>query len=210
MNENNKNNEQHLPGARQVWDAAAETFDDQPDHGLRDPRVLAAWTRLLEDWLPPGRSNVLDAGCGTGSLSLVLAELGHQVSGIDISPAMIARARVKARAFGQRIDFQVMDAAAPQFPPAAFDALVCRHLLWALPDPLRVLQRWAELLKPGGRLLLVEGYWSTGAGLHAPQLLAALPPVLTLISMQNLSGQADLWGGPVSDERYALCAGVRG
>jgi len=65
---------------------AAETFDDQPDHGLRDPRVLAAWTGLLNDWLPAGKSNVLDAGCGTGSLSLVLAGLGHQVSGIDISP----------------------------------------------------------------------------------------------------------------------------
>ena len=209
MNENNKNDERNLEEARRVWNAAAETFDDQPDHGLRDPRVLSAWTGLLNDWLPAGKSSVLDAGCGTGSLSLVLAGLGHQVSGIDISPAMIARARAKARAFGQRIDFQVMDAAALQFPPASFDALVCRHMLWALPDPPRVLQRWADLLKPGGHMLIIEGFWSTGAGLHAPQILAALPPALTVISMQNLSDQTDLWGSPVSDERYAVSAGLR-
>lgn len=197
-----------LPGKEVVslWDAAADTFDDQPDHGLRDPRVLAAWTSLLGDWLPPGKSNVLDAGCGTGSLSLVLAGLGHQVCGIDLSPAMIARAQAKARAAGQQIDFQLMDAAAPYFPPASFDALVCRHLLWALPDPPRVLRRWADLLKPGGRMLIIEGFWSTGAGLHAPQLLAALPTAITLIAVQNLSDQADLWGRPVGDERYAVSA----
>ena len=195
--------------ARQIWDEAAATFDDQPDHGLRDPQVRAAWTGLLAAWLPPGTSGVLDVGCGTGSLSVVMAGLGYQVTGIDLSPAMIALAEEKAHAAGQQIAFQVVDAAAARFPAGSFDALVCRHLLWALPNTPQVLQRWAKLLKPQGRLILIEGYWNTGSGLHAPQLLAALPPALVPLSVENLASRPEFWGKPVSDERYALIAGVR-
>lgn len=193
---------------RQAWDAEAATFDDQPDHGLRDPAVLAAWTRLLKRSLPPrtGAETVLDIGCGTGSLSLVLAELGYQVTGIDLSPEMIARAQAKTAAMHNAVTFQVMDAAFPQLPPQQFDALVCRHLLWALPDIDQVLQRWLRLLKSGGRLLLVEGYWHTNAGLHSQQILDALPKTLRYVSVENLSDQPELWGSVVSDERYALTA----
>jgi len=193
---------------RQIWDEAAATFDDQPDHGLRDPHVRAAWTGLLANWLTAGTSSVLDVGCGTGSLSLVMAGLGYQVTGIDLSPAMIALAEEKAHAAELQITFQVMDAAAPRFPAGSFDALVCRHLLWTLPNPTQALQHWAELLKPEGRLILIEGYWNTGAGLHAPQLLAALPPALAPLSVENLASRPEFWGKPVSDERYALIAGM--
>ncbi len=199
----------HLLEPGQFWDEAAATFDDQPDHGLRDPHVRAAWTGLLANWLPAGTSAVLDVGCGTGSLSVAMARLRYQVTGIDLSPAMIALAEEKAYAAGQQIAFQVMDAAALRFPAETFDALVCRHLLWTLPNPPQVLQRWAKLLKPQGRLILIEGYWSTGAGLHAPQLLAALPPAFVPLSVENLASRPEFWGKPVSDERYALIAGMR-
>jgi hypothetical protein len=44
--------QQQLEESRQIWNAEAASFDDQPDHGLHDPRVLAAWTNLLKDTLP--------------------------------------------------------------------------------------------------------------------------------------------------------------
>ena len=102
-----------------------------------------------------------------------------------------------------------MNAAAPLFPPTSFNVLICRHLLWALPDPAQVLQRWANLLKPSGRMILIEGYWHTGAGLHAPQILSALPSSVEPLSVEALSDQPDLWGQPVSDERYAIIVGLR-
>ncbi len=151
--------------ARQYWDAAAASFDDEPDHGLRDPQVLQAWTELLRGWMPEDRADVLDAGCGTGSLSLVLAGLGHAVTGIDFSAAMIERAEAKAVDLANRPQFRLMDAATPDFPHASFDVVVSRHVLWALPEPERVLGRWIHLLRPGGRLILIEGFWSTGSGL---------------------------------------------
>ncbi len=195
-----------LPAPQPDWDRLAASFDDEPDHGLRDPAILAAWTKLFAAWLPAPRRTVLDAGCGTGSLSLLLAGLGHTVTGIDLSPAMVARAQAKALAAGLPVAFQVMNAAAPEFTPRHFDALVCRHVLWALPDWPQALGRWVALLKPGGRLILIEGCWSTGAGLHAAELLAALPPALVNVQPCDLSQSALYWGREISDERYAIVA----
>lgn len=190
------------------WDDAADSFDNEPDHGLRDPATLSAWTTLLRESLAPVSGAALDIGCGTGSLSVVLASLGYQVTGVDFSPAMIERAEAKARTLDYAIQFQMMDAANPQLPTQHFDALVCRHLLWTLPDPAQVLQRWVALLKPGGRLLLIEGLWHTGAGLHAEDVLRLLPTSLTNVMIQQLSDMTDLWGSTVTDERYTIRADV--
>ena len=198
--------ERRLNESRQTWDEAAAAFDNEPDHGLRDPGVRGAWTKLLKAWLPTTHATILDIGCGTGSLSVVLAELGYDVTGIDLSPAMISLATAKAVAAGYPITFQVMDAAFPQLPLQHFDALVCRHILWALPEPAQVLRRWIALLKPGGRLMLIEGYWNTGAGLHAREIIEALPTGLINILVQDLNDRPEFWGGAVQDERYAIVA----
>jgi 2-polyprenyl-3-methyl-5-hydroxy-6-metoxy-1,4-benzoquinol methylase len=204
MNNDRLEKDTRLQETRQYWDQAAATFDDEPDHGLRDPAILDAWTRLMQTWLPAAPSTILDVGCGTGSLSLVLAGLGHTVSGIDLSPAMLQHATAKAAARGLHVDFQVMDAARPDLDPLKFDVLVCRHLLWALPEPDQVLQRWANLLRPKGRMILVEGFWHTGAGLHASDVQKLLPAACRNSSTQNLSTHPELWGENVSDERYAI------
>ena len=198
--------EERLREAREYWDREAATVDEQPDHGLNDPVVLRAWTARLSQWLPQPRARVLDVGCGTGSLSVLLARLGHAVMGIDLSPAMIERARAKAAAKGLQATFRVMDASDPPLAPQRFDAIVCRHLLWALPQPAEGLRRWSGCLAPAGRLLLIEGYWATGTGLHVEEVLEALPPALTVEAVEDLTGNHDLWGADVTDERYAVIA----
>ena len=198
--------EKRLQASQQYWDEAAATFDHEPDHGLRDPLILEAWTALLKMWLPATSAAILDVGCGTGSLSVILAELGHKVTGVDLSPAMLALAKAKAAAQGLHIEFEVMDAAFPLFPQQQFDMLICRHLLWALPEPKLVLEKWRKLLKPKGRLTLIEGFWVTGAGLHSKELIEMLPASFSHVSLQNLSNQSTLWGQPVTDERYAILA----
>jgi hypothetical protein len=67
-----------------------------------------------------------------------------------------------------------------------------------------MLQRWAALLQPQGRLILIEGCWGTGVGLPAKELLAFLPASFTNPVIQNLSDNSNLWGKVVSDERYAI------
>lgn len=195
-----------LEHTREEWEQAAATFDQAPDHGLRDPQVRQAWVDLLRPYLPPSPANCLDIGCGTGSLSLLLAEAGQQVMGIDFAPAMVAQARQKAALAGQAITFQVMEASAPSLPAAHFGLILCRHLLWALPAPAQVLDHWVKLLQPAGRLLLIEGVWHTGSGLPAAAVVAALPPTMAIVTVVNLADQPALWGGPVQDERYLVVA----
>jgi 2-polyprenyl-3-methyl-5-hydroxy-6-metoxy-1,4-benzoquinol methylase len=197
-----------LKEAQQYWDNEAETFDAEPDHGLKDPMVWVAWTELLQGWQPAPPAKILDIGCGTGSLSLVLAKLGQQVTGIDLSPKMIAQARAKADKAGLLINFAVMGAAQPGFPKHSFNGIVCRHVLWMLPDIVDALQNWCDLLQPGARVLLVEGFWHTGGGLHAGELLAAIPSAWQNVTMEDLSARAEFWGKEVGDERYALTAEI--
>src|SRR5688572_22871799 len=203
---NTGNDKKRLQESRQYWDDLASSFDDEPDHGLRDSLVLEAWTELLKTWLPAANARILDIGCGTGSLSVILAGLGYTVTGIDLSPSMISLAKAKAAAHGVRIEFQVMDASNPQLQHQQFDVIICRHLLWALPDPDQVLQRWGKFLRPLGRLILIEGYWATGAGLHAEEITEMLPSSFINISVRNLSNDPGFWGGTVTDERYIIIA----
>lgn len=178
--------------AHHYWDNEADTFDQEPDHGLLDADVRAAWQELLEKSLPPPPAVILDVGCGTGSLSVLLAEAGYAVAGIDFSPAMISQAKAKAQHAGQSISFQVMDAASPSLLPQNYDVILCRHLLWALPEPARVLQNWAALLGENGRFLLIEGFWHTGGGLHAQQIIDALPASFSRIVVDDLSDKPAL------------------
>ncbi len=136
----------------------------------------------------------------------MISALGHRVLGPDLSPAMAFQARAKAKAAGVNLPVCVLEASAPPFAVRQFDAVVCRHLLWALPDPAQVLTRWAALLKPGGRLILIEGHWHTGAGLRSTETISFLPPSVKEASLYALSGQSALWGGAVTDERYAVVA----
>ena len=203
---NSENDEKRLHESQQYWDDLSSTFDNEPDHGLHDPLVREVWTELLKTWLPSASATILDIGCGTGSLSIVLAGLGHKVTGIDLSPSMISHAQAKAATHGLQIEFHVMDAAFPQLSYQQFDVIICRHLLWTLPDPGQVLQRWMEFLKPKGRLILIEGFWVTGAGLHAQEIIEILPASFINVSNQNLSDNPHFWGGRVTDERYVIIA----
>ncbi|MGY0022903.1 class I SAM-dependent methyltransferase [Streptomyces sp. YJ-C3] len=191
------------------WDAAAAAFDDEPDHGMRDPEVRAAWAARLADWLPEAPGEVLDLGCGTGTLSLLAAERGHRVTGVDFAPNMLERARRKLA--GHDAAFLLGDAASPPVPTGSYDVVLARHVLWALPDPAAALRHWATLLRPGGRLVLVEGVWGRldPTGIPATRLTGLVRDVAGDVRHEALSADARLWGAPVTDERYAVVATVR-
>ncbi|MFD9095157.1 class I SAM-dependent methyltransferase [Streptomyces collinus] len=195
-------------GADMDWDAAAAAFDDEPDHGLRAPEVRAAWAARLRSWLPADPCDVLDLGCGTGSLSLLAAGQGHRVTAVDSSPAMVALARAKLA--GQDAEVLRGEAAAPPVAEGRHDVVLVRHVLWTLPEPARVLRHWRTLLRPGGRFVLVEGVWGTlsPVGIPAARLAALLEPVARRVRVERLSDDPLLWGKTVDDERYAVVATV--
>lgn len=189
--------------AREAWDREAAEFDSEADHGLRDPAVRQAWDALMGRLLPEAPARVVDMGCGTGSLSVLLAERGYAVTGVDLSPKMLAVAQAKAQTAGVVVDFGLADATDPDLPTGSFDVVLSRHVIWALPDPGAAFRRWLRLLSPGGTVVMVEGRWSTGAGLTAAALRELVEKDASEVTVETLSDPR-LWGKRISDERYAL------
>src|ERR1700681_4460110 len=89
------------------WDRRAAHFDEDFGHSIATPAERAAWDRILDLVLPASPAlDALDAGCGTGCLSLELARRGHCVIGVDFAPAMLVAARGKAAAEGLTVRFE--------------------------------------------------------------------------------------------------------
>lgn len=139
---------------REFWDRDSETYDRSPSHALTDPVEAAAWRAALRRHLPEPGARVLEPGAGTGSVTLLLAELGYRVTALDLSEGMLAKARDKLAGY-EDVDFVIGPADRP--PPGPFDAVVERNMLWTNPDPVGSLVAWRDVTRPGGRLLVLEG-----------------------------------------------------
>jgi ubiquinone/menaquinone biosynthesis C-methylase UbiE len=185
----------------ELWDGQAATFDEAADHGLRDPAVREAWRALLLSVLPPAPARIADLGCGTGTLALLLGAEGYAVDGVDFAPEMIRRAREK-ESVGQ-VSFTEADADDPPLEPGTHDVVLCRHVLWAMQDPAATLRRWTDLLCSDGRLVLVEGRWSTGAGLSAARTVELVESTGREAELRMLP-EATYWGSEIDDERYLV------
>jgi ubiquinone/menaquinone biosynthesis C-methylase UbiE len=167
---------------RHWWDADADVYDEAAGHAMSDPVEAAAWRRALERTLPPPPGAVLDVGTGTASLALRAAELGFDVTGVDLSEGMLRVGREKAVTAGVAVD--LVHGAAEGPPPGPFDAVMERHVLWTIPRPVEALAAWRAVTRPGGRLVCFEGSW----GGEGP--FVALADRVTTVA-QRLRGLAD-------------------
>jgi len=104
---------------------------------------------------------VLDVGTGTGFIALLLAELGHQVTGVDFSAKMLEVARQKTAEFLKTLKILEGDVERLPFDDHSFDGVTARYILWTLPDPEKAIREWIRLLKPGGGLVIIDGLWET-------------------------------------------------
>jgi SAM-dependent methyltransferase len=132
-----------------------------------------------------------------------LVDNGYAVDGLDFSPAMIERAQAKV----PEARFVIGDAADPALEADCYDAILCRHVLWALPDPTKVIARWVRLLGAGGIVVLVEGRWHGGIGLTADEAEQIVRTVHSNAHVQHLTDSM-YWGKEITDERYLLVSGA--
>lgn len=208
---------------RQHWSRRAADFDKEASHGLLNDAQARAWRRMIARIAGEAPLDVLDVGCGTGFLSLLLAAQGHRVTGADLAQTMLDQARIKAEAQGLAIRFVAADVETlDDLPAASFDLIVERHVLWTLPHPETALDTWRRILRGGGRLVMIEGWW-TGlepreeyVEIHDRLPLFGGRPEDQVIALVRARGfetvtaeplmDADLWVEAPSHPRYVIIA----
>ena len=156
---------------------------DKPDHSTRTgqfgPVVYAGWrdsslgeiTEALEHRLifrltgPLGGRLVLDAGCGDGTLARAAAREGAgRVSGCDLDPRMVGKARATASRDNMAVDLAVARLQALPFPDNTFDVVTCITVLAFVPDAIQAVREMARVLRPRGCLVIGDlGKWSLWA-----------------------------------------------
>src|SRR5690348_3687789 len=146
---------------RHHWNARAATFDRELGHGVHSDEQEKAWLELLVRIAGPARLTILDVGCGTGFLALLFAALGHTVTGVDLAEQMLEQARHKADRAGLNVAFRLENGASLSDVDQSYDLVIARHVIWTMPDPARAVEEWMRVLRPGGRLALIEGKWAT-------------------------------------------------
>jgi ubiquinone/menaquinone biosynthesis C-methylase UbiE len=141
-----------------------ETSPKEYDRGIQLltlGKIQRIKQEITEQYLHPGM-RVLEIGCGTGTLTVMMAARDADVTGIDAAPAMLAEAKAKLAEAGllERVSLKHMDAAlvGERFNPASFDLIVSTLVFSELPpDEQRfVLENCQDLLAPGGRLLIAD------------------------------------------------------
>ena len=135
---------------RRYWDKAPASYDKQM--GTFD-RVLAGDSRAWVCAQATGRT--LEVAVGTG-LNLPFYPAETELTGIDLSPGMLAVARRRAGQLGRAVDLSEADAMALPFPDACFDTVVCTFSLCAIPGDRRAVAEMNRVLRPGGLLLLAD------------------------------------------------------
>jgi ubiquinone/menaquinone biosynthesis C-methylase UbiE len=142
---------------KSYWDERSKTFDNDVGHGA-DETECRMWKQYLADIIGNEPKQILDVGTGTGMIAINLAELGHQVTGIDIGEKMMDVGRKKAVQKGLTITFITGDAEYPPFPENTYDCVICRHLLWTLPHPDIAIREWSRVCRPGGLIIAIDGH----------------------------------------------------
>lgn len=148
---------------KEKWDESSQSYDNYHGHGIKSNEERSAWKQSFQRVLGTDKLKVLDVGCGTGEISILLAEMGHQVTGIDLSHKMLERARSKAKDSNIEAVFEPGDAESLVYRDDTFDVVLNRHLLWTLPHPKEALKEWKRVLKPGGKVILIDGLWRDGS-----------------------------------------------
>jgi phosphatidylethanolamine/phosphatidyl-N-methylethanolamine N-methyltransferase len=151
------------------FDPAAHQMDEEavreayrrwaPVYDYTFGKVSTAGRRHAVEIINGSQGKVLEVGVGTG-LSLPDYKPHLEITGIDLAPEMLdkARARVKSEGLKNVAGLYEMDAGNLQFPDNSFDTVVAMYVITVVPDPEKVMRELARVAKPGGQVMLVNHF----------------------------------------------------
>lgn len=141
------------------WSLRAQTYsDDMSKIDFRDDWKSELKQRI-EGHFPgkaPGSIRVLELATGHGYFACILAELGYNVTAVDLAPGMLEVAKKNCAKYIDSIDFLHMNAEELTFENDCFDVVFCRFLTWLLPRPQKAYSEWCRVLKKDGLVLVYD------------------------------------------------------
>jgi ubiquinone/menaquinone biosynthesis C-methylase UbiE len=158
---------------RRVWDESAPRYDQQIQFLER------VWFTGGREWLGQrAHGRVLEVAIGTGR-NLPFYRADVKLTGIELSPAMLALARLRARDLGLDADLREGDAEHLPFGNESYDTVACALSLCAIQNPAAAIAEMKRVLVPGGSLLLVDHVASSWPPIRAAQWLVEQATVRT-------------------------------
>ena len=159
---------------RRKYAEQASTYDREMD-------VFERWVLGTEHrgWAcSQATGDTLEVAIGTG-LNLRHYPDEVRLTGVDLSPEMLAHAEEAAGLLGRKVELREGDAQELPFPDEAFDTVVCTYALCSVPDEVQAIAEMRRVLKPGGRLILLDHVRSTFAPIFWLQRLYEFIPSRT-------------------------------
>jgi len=135
-----------------------------------ESRAYQRWRPRL--WGLVDGADVLEVGVGTGR-NIPFYPSQARVTAIDLSPRMLKRARKRAEELGRTVDLREMDAQRLEYPDGSFDAVVSTFVFCSVPDPVAGLREIRRVLRPGGKLYMLE---------HVLSRKPVLRPLMNLVN----------------------------
>ncbi|HIU17435.1 MAG TPA: class I SAM-dependent methyltransferase [Candidatus Avidesulfovibrio excrementigallinarum] len=152
---------QYFSQLREYWSGRVAAYSSVNEDELLHEQGRV-WEALLRENLPaqPGLK-VLDAGCGPGFFSILMARGGHDVTAVDCSASMLDATLANVGRFcpDRRVRTAAMDVQQLALPDKSFDVVLSRNVTWNLEHPEAAYAEWLRVLRPGGVLLNFDANW---------------------------------------------------
>lgn len=140
---------------RAWWNNPYQDYDRVQAHGVHSVQEKELWRNALTQLIGTAeKQKILDIGTGTGFLALLLADMGHEVTGADWAESKLEKAKEKVMNTNIPIKFVIEDAEELSFEDNLFDAVLSRHVIWTLANPKLSFKEWTRVTKPGGKVIV--------------------------------------------------------
>lgn len=147
----------YLEEIKSYWNKRAEGYSISNRESL-ESNDKEEYEKFLRKYIPKNKKcKTIDMGCGPGFLAILLAYMGCESFAFDCTENMLAKAEENARDLGVKIHTIQGDAQNPDIEDNSFDLLVSRNVIWNLENPEKAYKEWIRILKPGGRIIILDG-----------------------------------------------------
>lgn len=147
----------YLEEIKSYWNKRAEGYSISNRESL-ESNDKEEYEKFLRKYIPKNKKcKTIDMGCGPGFLAILLADMGYESFAFDCTENMLAKAEENARDLGVKIHTIQGDAQNPDIEDNSFDLLVSRNVIWNLENPEKAYKEWIRILKPGGRIIILDG-----------------------------------------------------